>query len=332
MAVTDVRRSAPTRSSEGTGWRRLRVTACYVTVAATLPYLVMKALWLLGSPVGATDATGAAELLDARHLVGDAVTAGLELVAIALVLALTHRWGRRVPALLVLGPVWVGTGLLAPIAFGAPLGLLVQAVVGGSPAPVGGGAHGWIFVVADGGFVVQAIGLCAAFLGHAAQRWPELFSTRPGRLPVLPRRWRGPVTAAAVVASGYAATLAVWSVTGAGWGGPAGFDTATQRTFLATVGALVLAGAVAVLVLPTRWGDRRVLVPLVPAWLGTATTTMSGPTFIALGDHGHVSPPVVVAGVLAAVSGLVLAGSALRALAGRRHGPVGRLSGPEAVG
>ncbi|GHF21329.1 hypothetical protein GCM10017786_64110 [Amycolatopsis deserti] len=37
--------------------------------------------------------------------------------------------------MLVLGPIWIATGLPAPIALGLPVGLVVRVVLGGSPSP-----------------------------------------------------------------------------------------------------------------------------------------------------------------------------------------------------
>lgn len=116
-----------------------------------------------------------------------------------LALALCMRWGQRIPALLIAGPIWLGVGLLAPIALGVPVGLAAQALAGGSPAPADNGLQGWAYA-------------CVAMI--------------------------------------------LWSVGGRAWGGPAGFDTVTQRTFLVATGILVLAGAIAA-VAPVR---NRVLI------------------------------------------------------------------------
>lgn len=157
-----------------------------VTVAACLPYLVLKVVWLSGVAVGAVDAAGSRELLDVRHLVGDVVTAGMELVLVVLVFALTGRWGRRLPALVVVAPIWLGAGL-APIALGLPLGLVAQALAGGSPVPAGDGLHDWVFAVVYGGFIVQAVALIAAFSTHARRRWPQLFVPDRPVSPGVPR-------------------------------------------------------------------------------------------------------------------------------------------------
>jgi len=285
---------------------RLRLAVCYATIAACVPYLTLKVLWLFGSTAGATDAAAAAELLDPRHIVGDVVTAGMELVAIALVLALTYRWGRRLPAVLVLAPIWTATGLLAPIAVGLPLGLVAQAFLGGSPAPTGTGLHGWVYALVYGGFIAQAVGLLAAFIGYARTRWPEVFRLRAARRRVVAPRQRAVAAVAAVIATGYAAMLVVWSISGPGAGGPAGFDTVSQRTFLLAQGLVVAVGVTAALSLVRRRDEGRALPRLALAWIGTGVLVTSGPTHIALSNHGTVSLVFVSASLAGTVCGLLL--------------------------
>lgn len=304
---------APVAGTRPPGWR---VAVCWITILACVPYLSLKVVWLLGYSAGAADATGAAELLDVRHLIGDVVTAGMELAAVALVLALTYSWGRRVPAVLVAAPIWLASGLLAPIAVGLPLGLVAQAVVGGPAAPAGNGLHGWVYVLVYGGFIVQAVGLLAAFLGHARDRWPEVFRMRMAQLPSTALRHRRLAVITATVAAGYAAILVVWSLTGSRWGGPAGFDTVAQRTALLATGLLVLAGAIAVPALLWRRGTRRVVGPLVLAWIGTSVTVTAGPTHIALSNHGNVSSLLLSVSLVATLSGLLLTWSMIRQSSG----------------
>ncbi|MGH3094802.1 MAG: hypothetical protein ACRDMV_02230 [Streptosporangiales bacterium] len=81
-----------------------------------------------------------------------------------------------------------------------------------------------------------------------------------------------------------------------------------------TNGLLVLLGTIALPALLGRWGNGRLLVPLTLAWIGTAVAVMSGPTHIAVSNHGHASPLLVTAAILATLSGLVLTGSAARIL------------------
>lgn len=85
-------------------------------ITACLPYVALKVAWLAGSSAGSATAAGRADLHDVRHTVGNGVTLGMEIVAMMLALAFTHRRGQKLPAAVLLLPVWVGTGLLAPIA------------------------------------------------------------------------------------------------------------------------------------------------------------------------------------------------------------------------
>lgn len=297
--------------------KRLGTTVSAVMIASALPYLTLKVGWLLRLTPGATGAAGAAELTDVRHLVGDAVTVGMELVAVALVLAMTSRWGRRLPAVLVLVPVWVATGLLAPIALGLPAGLVAQASAGGAPVPAGNGLHDWVYAVVYGGFVVQAVALVAAFVRYARDRWPAVLRSRLCELGAPAARVPWGTSVAAVLALGYAGLLVLWSVAGTAWGAPAGFDTVAQRTFLTAEGVLVLLGAAGVPALVLRRGGAPTWVPLTLAWIGTGVTTLSGPAHVALSHEGAPSPLLAAVSLTATLVGIALAGSTVRAVTGR---------------
>ncbi|GAA1283324.1 hypothetical protein GCM10009609_55110 [Pseudonocardia aurantiaca] len=62
----------------------------WLAAAGTLPYVLLKCLWLTGSTVGTRDP---AFLADPVIHTMNAVTLGMDLVVVALALALTHRWG-----------------------------------------------------------------------------------------------------------------------------------------------------------------------------------------------------------------------------------------------
>ncbi|MFD2354901.1 hypothetical protein ACFSTC_45040 [Nonomuraea ferruginea] len=67
-----------------------RVTAAIVAMAAMLPYLTLKVLWLTGSPVGVTDPA----LMDDSAMYGmNVLTFGMDAVALVLALGFTMRWG-----------------------------------------------------------------------------------------------------------------------------------------------------------------------------------------------------------------------------------------------
>src|ERR1041384_23101 len=95
-----------------------RMLAGAAVIVGTLPYLTLKLLWLTGSTVGLTDPAFADDT--SLHYLNLA-TAGMDLVAVLVALALTQNWGLRLPAWLVLLPIWIGTGFLAPILLAAPL-------------------------------------------------------------------------------------------------------------------------------------------------------------------------------------------------------------------
>ncbi len=147
---------------------RLRLRVCVATVLVCLPYLTLKTAWILGVPIGADEASFASDTRGANL-----ITAGMELVAICLAVLMVHPLGRRVPAFVMAMPVWIGTGLLAPIGLGVPVGVVLQFATGGDN-PFSGNAtlHGWVFAVVYGGFVLESGLLLYGFLLYARDRWP----------------------------------------------------------------------------------------------------------------------------------------------------------------
>jgi hypothetical protein len=285
----------------------VRLVAGYGAIAACLPYLTLKIAWLAGSPLG-TVGRGTAEMLDARHVVGNVVTVGMDLVAIVVALGFTYAWGQRVPAWLVLFPIWVGTGLLAPIALGMPLGVGVQAIAGGSPIAADNGLRGWVYTIVYTGFTGQAVLLLAAFVLYARIRWAPVFLARTRDLAAIPPARRLLANASTVVATGYGMTLMVWAVSG---GDPATASTVAQKTFWATQGLLCVVGAVGLLALTNRWG-RGVLLPLIATWVGTGVMVATG-LYAALVDTGGSKARLVVL-LLGVLTGLLMVTSARKAI------------------
>lgn len=236
-----------------------------------MPYLTLKLVWLTGSGVGTTG-SGAGMMTDPKYVVGNLLTAGMDLTAIVVALAFTYQWGQRLPSWLVLGPIWIGTGLLAPIALGLPLGIVVQGFAGGSATASDNGLESWVYGIVYGGFTLQAILLVTAFVLYARTRWPNVFRLRikdfQGPSPVQQRV----IVGSAVVASIYGALSLVWAFAG----GHRAVETAAQQTFWVTQAALSFAGAVGLLALAYRWGRGRLLLPLTAAWLGTGVVFASG--------------------------------------------------------
>ncbi|MEU7900815.1 hypothetical protein AB0B45_49315 [Nonomuraea sp. NPDC049152] len=236
-----------------------RVTAAAVVMAATLPYLTIKILWLTGHPVGVLDPS----LMNSGTMVGlNAMTFGMDLVGLCLALAFTTRWGMRLPAWLVLLPVWVGVALLAQILIALPLTLLLQ---GPGVFFTGDMLEGWVYLVVYGGFSLQGVGLAVAFALYARDRWPWVFAYGAARtaVPFQHVVGRGSLLVTVIVGG---ANL-YWAL-----GGTAGLDPAAvaARTLTGTItqvvaGVIVIGGAVAYLCLlrgHTPWA-------VAVAWLGS---------------------------------------------------------------
>ncbi len=304
-------------------WRTTRVAAAGLAVAACVPYGLLKVAWLAGSSIGAASPEGAASLHDPRHTVGNAITLGMDAVVVVLALTLTLRRGLSVPAAVVVFPLWVGIGLLAPIAVGLPLGLVGQAVTGGSPAPADNELQDWVYAVVYGGFVVQAAGLLIAFLLYARLRWAALFRLRLNELPAPEDRSLGLrilVHGAGTVGFGYAGMHLAWAVAGDQLAGPPGFETVAQRVFLASVAVLVAAGAGAMLVLAGarrvgRPGDRAILLVAI-AFVGTGVAFGSGLAELALAPPDRLEPLTAVVLVVGTLSGAVMWAAVARQIAG----------------
>lgn len=249
---------------------RARLLVGWGAVAACGPYLTLKLAWLTGSGVGTTG-SGAAVMADTKHVVGNLLTVGMDSVAIVVALAFTYGWGQRLPAWLVLGPIWIGTGLLAPIALGLPVGMVVQGFAGGSPAASDNGLEDWVYGIVYGGFTLQAVLLVTAFILYARVRWPEVFRLRTKEVRAASSGQNRLIAVGALVAVAYGVLSVVWAFTGT-----TAAETAAQKTFWVIQGVLSVAGAVGLLALAYRWGRGRLLLPLVAAWIGTGVVVASG--------------------------------------------------------
>jgi hypothetical protein len=246
-----------------------RIVAGYAAVAAALPYLSLKIAWLSGATIGFADPAFA-------HSPGlyalNALTAGLDLAAILVALAFTHRWGQRVPAWLVLLPTWVGTGLLAPIAVIGPFAAGYTLLSGNAVVPVDGPVRPWVYAMVYTGFVCEGLALATAFVLYARQRWPLAFSSRvtdaePGATSGLQAViGRG----AAVLAGLLGAAHLAWAL-GITAGQPDGRGV-TAHVIDGVYGVLALAAAAGVLALvgrPARGG--RLWAPVTLVWAGSGS-------------------------------------------------------------
>lgn len=172
---SEQRRGNPERHAPGRrpGWARL--TVGYLAIGAVLPYLALKLAWIAGSTVGIVTPSPA----DAAVVRGgNIITALMEVVAVAVILVFTHASGARIPAWLVLAPTWVATGLLAPFIITGPA--VAASAFTGSSAAGDGSLAAWVGPLVYLGFGAQAIGISAAFVLYAHDRWPDVLGGRVG--------------------------------------------------------------------------------------------------------------------------------------------------------
>lgn len=157
--------------------RRLLVSV--LAVAGTVPYLTLKVAWLSGSRVGLLDPDFGRSTT--MHL---ANTATLVMDAVAVLLAVTFvaRWRHRVPSPLVLVPMWVGTGLLAPVVVILPLQLLIGVPESSASGPAA--IADWLYLVVYAGFFWQGVLLMLGFALWARERWGEVAGRPLGSTPV----------------------------------------------------------------------------------------------------------------------------------------------------
>ncbi|MEU0216424.1 hypothetical protein ABZ281_15410, partial [Streptomyces sp. NPDC006265] len=185
-----------------------------VAVVSCVPYLALKAAWVAGSHVGIPKGSS---LLDDRLTM--AVINGLSMLldsaVIVLALVLTRPWGLRVPAWLLAFPVWVATGLLAPVMAGFPAQLMVRAFGGGGASSAGREAFPdeWVFAVVYTGFIAQGLALGGLFVLYARGRWGHVWRGRVWDLPVgaLGPAHRALAVAAAVLALPPLTLHALWA-------------------------------------------------------------------------------------------------------------------------
>ncbi|WP_231626631.1 hypothetical protein [Streptomyces apocyni] len=260
--------------------RALRALA----IASCVPYLAIKIAWIFGSSVGIPDGS---PLLDHRvtMVVANVATALMDAAVIVLALLLTQAWGRRVRPWLLALPMWLATGLLAPIMLGFPLQLLVGALGSTSRGAADTGREpfldAWVFGVVYGGFILQGLTLGTLFVLYARDRWAHLWRGRVGDLPTSasqPARRTAAVTAA-VLALIPAALNLMWA-----FGSTAGLNegriadrTSDFSVTQAEYALFALCAAAGALMLAFRIGRALPLhVPLALAWVGSGATACWG--------------------------------------------------------
>jgi hypothetical protein len=249
-----------------------RLVVGYATVVVALPYLSLKIVWLAGGTLGVADR---AMMHDASMIALNAITAGMDLVAIAIALAFTHSWGLKLPAWLVLPPIWVATGLLVQFVTGVPVALIASLLSGINSAPTTSGpVHVWVYALVYPAFAGLGIGLTLSFALYSRVRWGQtLQSEFRNEMSGAAQIVHVPLANAAVVmAAAVAALHLTWAC-----GGTVGMpDELVARR---TVSARLLEGINAVTMLSAPAGillmrhrvreGRRFWVPLSFAWVGS---------------------------------------------------------------
>lgn len=170
-------------SHDRCGPGRLRLVLATIAVLATIPYIVLKILWLSGSSIGLKDPDA---LAGSAMEAANAITLLMELTAAALAVALVLEVGRRIPAFIVQVPMFVGTGLLGGILVLLPIQPVVSALTTPTSEKVAREAAdpiaGWVYAMVYGGFGVLGLSLLTIFALHSWDRWirPGGWTTRVG--------------------------------------------------------------------------------------------------------------------------------------------------------
>lgn len=253
------------------GLSRARLIVGYGAIGCAIPYLVLKIIWLAGGQLGVANP---AMMRETNMIALNMVTAGMDVVAIAIALAFTHAWGQRVPAWLVLPPMWVATGLLARFVAGVPVAVIAQALSHQTVRPPAASpVHLWVYGVVYTEFVGMGIGLMLAFVLYARTRWNSALRSTTQAVPSgathavqVPLATVGALFAAAIGGLQFA-----WAL-GASIGiSP---ELVAQRTVSSCLidaidGAIAFAAAAGVLMMVYRTGRRTPFwVALTMAWVG----------------------------------------------------------------
>ncbi|WP_419993903.1 hypothetical protein [Streptomyces boninensis] len=279
---------------------RLPAALRVVAIAACVPYLTLKLAWLSGSHIG-IPAGSELRRNEGVLFAANAATVAMDAAVIVLAFALTRAWGRRLPGWLLLLPLWVATGLLAPVVVGFPLQLVAGLLGVGSgaadPADDEPFLAEWVFGVVYTGFGVQALALGWLFVRYGRERWGAVLRGRVGGL-----RSAG---ATAAVRRTFAVVTAVLAVAVAGanglWaaGGDAGLSarvlaeqTGGQRLIHATAAAFALAATAGVLLAAFPGLRPRVRMRTVVAlgWTGGAALAAWAGWLLAVSLGGDALP------------------------------------------
>lgn len=252
----------------------LRLIVCYVTIACAVPYLALKMIWLAGGQLGVADPMLTS---DPTMIALNAVTAFMDVAAILIALAFTYPWGLRIPAWLLLPPIWIAAGLLSRFVVVVPVVAISFALARDSVrVPPGGPVEPWVYAVVYPGFTGMGIGLLIAFALYVKSRWSSVFESRGQHA-----RSRASHMVLVALASAGALLAAAGTALPLAWalGSTIGVhpDLAAGRTFSsyvlhatdAAMGIGAAAGVVMLVYGPGRRIPDWIVVPLT--WLGSGS-------------------------------------------------------------
>lgn len=153
-------------------WVRTRRIAGYGAAFAMVPYFVIKIFWTVDGLRGGGLHDGAWSRLDWSVING--LTVGMAGAAILLGLALGQGWGMRIPAWMLLGPAWIGAGLLVPMVPVVPA--LLAVVPGAESTPGEPTLPAWELALLPLSFAGFGLGVAIAFPLYVSHRWPDAFT------------------------------------------------------------------------------------------------------------------------------------------------------------
>ncbi|MER6050580.1 hypothetical protein ABT168_24585 [Streptomyces sp. NPDC001793] len=310
-----------------------------VALAACVPYLTLKVIWLSGGRLGIPVHSPLRQDGDSLMAL-NGLTVAMDAAVIVLAFLLTRPWGGRVPAWLLAVPMWCATGLLAPIVVVFPAQAVAGALVGRTGAVSGGGPDAllepWVWTVVYTGFIVQALALGTLFVRYARHRWGHLWRGPLAGLPDSPLRPARRLTAGAVtVLSALPAAMHLLWAAGSCVGlSPVRVADRDLDARLNDVGFVLFASVtvVGVLLLALGGGPRRrggrlpLLVPLTAAWLGSGALACWG-GWLALtglpvpaGDPRQPAPLMSLTYAVQMIVGVVVAAAGAHFFAERAAG------------
>lgn len=243
----------------------LRWALSVIAIAATIPYLALKAHWIAGGRAGLADPEfGHSTVMMALN----AATAVMEVVAVLLALAFVMHWGRRIPAVLIVAPMWVATGLLGQILITLPIQLILMSPHATAATDIAEGPiEAWVFTMVYGSFSILGLSLIAGFALYARTRWGHA------------QRWQAPVGRSAH--PGHTAGIALVLALALGVVAVAQLPSGDAAVRGIRAGELIISLIAVMAVLALRFG----VAPRMPRWLPIGALFLASGAFASWGTY-----------------------------------------------